>query len=62
MWFKQAAQAATSVWNKAKTVIVDQRTPGKRILDEIFESQEEIIATNKLTELANLTFDLEAFQ
>ena len=33
MWFKQAA---TSVWSKAKNIVVDQRSPGKKLLDEIF--------------------------
>jgi hypothetical protein len=59
MWFKQAA---SSVWNAAKNVIADPRSPGKRIMDDIYESQEEIIPTNKLTELSNLTYDLESFQ
>ena len=42
--------------------MADQRSPGKKLLDEIHESKEEIIATTKLTELANLTYDLESFQ
>lgn len=55
MWFKQAA---ASVWNATKNYVVDQRSPAKKLLDEIFSSQEEIIPTTKLNELANLTYDL----
>lgn len=59
MWFKQAA---ASVWNATKNYVVDQRSPAKKLLDDIFSSQEEIIPTTKLNELANLTYDLESFQ
>jgi len=30
MWFKQAAN---SVWNKAKNIVADQRSPGKKLMD-----------------------------
>lgn len=30
MWFKQAA---SSVWNATKSMLSDQRSPGKRLLD-----------------------------
>jgi|JI9StandDraft_1071089.scaffolds.fasta_scaffold651732_1 hypothetical protein len=59
MWFKQAA---ASVWQATKNIVIDQRSPTKKLLDEIFESQEEIISTAKLNELANMTYDLESFQ
>jgi hypothetical protein len=45
MWFKQAA---SSVWNATKNILTDTRTPAKRLLDEIVDSKEEIIPSNKL--------------
>lgn len=30
MWFKQAA---SSVWNKAKNMVADQRSPGRKLMD-----------------------------
>lgn len=58
MWFKQAAN---SVWNATKNILTDQRTPAKRLLDEIVDSNAEIIPTNKLNELSALTYDLDSF-
>ena len=59
MWFKQAA---SSVWNATKNILTDQRSPAKRLLDDIYECQDEIISTAKLNDLASLTFELETFQ
>ena len=58
MWFKQAAN---SMWNATKNILADKRSPGKRLLDEIVQSNEEIIPTNKLNELSALTYDIESF-
>lgn len=59
MWFKNAA---STVWNATKNIISDQRSPARKLIDEVVLSAEEIIPTNKLNELAALTFDLESFQ
>jgi len=59
MWFKQAA---SSVWNATKNILVDSRSSAHRLLDEIVDSDDEIIPTNKLNELSTLTYDLESFQ
>jgi hypothetical protein len=59
MWFKQAA---SSVWNATKNILADQRSPARRIVDDIVHSEEEVIPTNKLNELAALTYNLESFQ
>lgn len=58
MWFKQAA---SSVWNATKGMLADQRSPAKKLLDDIVLSNEDVIPTNKLNDLAALTFDLDAF-
>ena len=55
MWLKQAAN---SVWNATKNMVTDTRTPAKKLLDEIYDNQEEIMPTSKLNELASLTYDL----
>lgn len=36
MWFKQAA---ASVWEATKNIVSDKRSPSRKLLDEIFESQ-----------------------
>jgi hypothetical protein len=58
MWFKQAA---SSVWNATKNILQDSRTPVHRLLDEVVDSEEEIIPTNKLNELSTLTYDIDSF-
>ena len=55
MWFKQAA---SSMWNATKGLI-DNRTPCQKLLDEIVSCPEEVVPTTKLSELANLTYDLD---
>ena len=59
MWgFKNAA---LSMWNKTKNILVDNRTPVEKLIDEIEASQDEIIPTNKLSELSMMTYDFENF-
>lgn len=59
MWFKNAA---SNVWNATKNILADSRSPAHKLLDEVVLSSEDIIPTNKLNDLAALTFDLESFQ
>jgi hypothetical protein len=45
MWFKNAA---SNVWNATKNIVSDQRSPARKLIDEVVLSAEEIIPTNKL--------------
>jgi len=54
--------AAKSVWKVSKNMVVDSRSPARKVLDEIENSKEEIVSTNKLSELASISYEIEPFE
>lgn len=61
MWFKSAASAASSVWSVTKSLLGDSRSPAQKLLDDITESEDEIISTNKLNDLSTMTYEIDTF-
>ena len=53
MWYLK--QTATNIWNASKN-LVDNRLPAQKLIDSLAECNEEILPTNKLNELAAMTF------